>query len=69
MKTDIDGEELGMSPGTWQQILDSFYGINKEPEFEAPDKVLPQRVEIESRIGLVSEQIDPDAYREFMRGL
>lgn len=64
-----DADSLDMSPGTWQQVLDSFYGNAQQPVCEAPDKVLPQKMEKESRIGLVSETIDPDKYREFMRGL
>lgn len=66
---DTTTEDLDLSPGTWQQILDSFYGKPQTPVVEAPDKVLPQMLEKEDRIGLRSETIDPDAYREFMRGL
>lgn len=57
--------DLDMSPGTWQQVLDSFYG--KTPiVVESPEKVIGV---IETRPGLVPETIDKDAYREFMRGL
>lgn len=61
-------DELNMSPGTWQQILDSFYGTKPTPQVdcvcEAPDNLLPQRI-----IGISPEQIDKDAYRDFMRSL
>jgi hypothetical protein len=71
-------EDLDMSPGTWQQILDSFYcdphsniesfGIKSERVESPGNVVLPEMLQ-EKRPGLMPETIDKDAYREFMRGL
>jgi len=63
-------EDLDLSPATWQHVLDSFYG--KPDEVESPGGiVLPEKITdySEKRPGLVSESIDKDAYREFMRNL
>jgi hypothetical protein len=72
----MEQESLDLSPGTWQQVLDSFYGKDK---FESPESILGTGIGTttqthyhgspERRPGLVPESIDKDAYREFMRGL
>lgn len=65
----LDKTDLDLSPGTWQQVLDSFYGANA-PHCESPEHVLGTGVsDNERRPGLVPESIDLDAFKAFGRGL